>query len=300
MKTKSENTSATRQVAIKTTYATLQILKEAGGHLSSREIINRMREQVQFTEWERGTYEKTNYVRWESILSFYSIGLDKSGFIKKQKGIWYITPEGEQALKLSPEELLNTANRLYKEWSVAHAETEKGPDDVGTVSATPKEIIDGLESQAKEGIKEFILKKNPYEFQDLVAALLHAMGYYTPFVAPKGPDGGVDIVAYKDPLGTETPRIKVQVKHRPNTSVPITDVKNLVGSLNKDGDIGLFVTSGSFTSESDKFARTSHIHVKLIDLNQFIDLWQEYYPKFTDEEKNLLPLHPIYFLGSNE
>ncbi len=298
MKTKSENTSATRQVAIKTTYATLKILKEAGGQLSSREVINRMREEVQFTEWERGTYEKTNYVRWESILSFYSIGLSKSGFIRKQKGIWYITPEGEEALKLSPEELLNKANRLYREWSATNTDTGSG-EDVDTSSA-PKETIDQLEAQAKEGIKEFILQKNPYEFQDLVAALLHAMGYYTPFVAPRGPDGGVDIVAYKDPLGTETPRIKVQVKHRPNTNVPVTDIKNLVGSLNKDGDIGLFVTSGSFTSESDKFARTSHIHVKLIDLNQLIELWQEYYPKFTDEEKNLLPLHPIYFLGSNE
>ena len=41
-------------------------------------------------------------------------------------------------------------------------------------------------------------KKNPYEFQDLVAALLRAMGYYTPFIAPKGKDGGVDIIAYRD------------------------------------------------------------------------------------------------------
>jgi restriction system protein len=31
-----------------------------------------------------------------------------------------------------------------------------------------------------------------------------------------------------------------------------------------------------------------------------MELWQQYYSKLPDEQKNLLPLHPIYFLGSNE
>ena len=41
----------------------------------------------------------------------------------------------------------------------------------------------------------------PYQFQDLVAALLRAMGYHVAWVAPPGKDGGTDIVAYTDPLG---------------------------------------------------------------------------------------------------
>ncbi len=36
---------------------------------------------------------------------------------------------------------------------------------------------------------------NPYEFQDLVAALLKAMGYHVNYVSPPGPDRGLDIVA---------------------------------------------------------------------------------------------------------
>ena len=38
------------------------------------------------------------------------------------------------------------------------------------------------------------------------------MGYYPSWVSPPGPDGGLDIVAYPDPLGKRPPRIKVQVK----------------------------------------------------------------------------------------
>lgn len=75
--------------------------------------------------------------------------------------------------------------------------------------------------------------------------------------------------------------------------------KQLVANLNKPGDVGLFVTSGRFTSESERYARESHRHVELINLERFVSLWQEFYPKMTDEEKNMLPLQPIYFLGVN-
>jgi restriction system protein len=74
----------------------------------------------------------------------------------------------------------------------------------------------------------------------------------------------------------------------------------LIGLLNREGDIGLFVTSGNFTSESERSARESHRHIRLLDGSSFIALWQEFYSKMEDEEKNMLPLHPIYFLGCND
>lgn len=96
------------------------------------------------------------------------------------------------------------------------------------------------------------------------------------------------------------PRLKVQVKHKPDYNVPVDDIRSLTGLLNKDGDIGLFVTSGYFTSESERCARESHRHIRLLDIENLIALWQELYHKLTDEDKNMLPLHPIFFLGSNE
>jgi len=120
------------------------------------------------------------------------------------------------------------------------------------------------------------------------------MGYYTPFIAPSGKDGGVDIIAYRDPLGTVAPRIKVQVKHR-EQSASVHEIRQLMGLLQKDGDAGIFISSGGFTPDSKTTARTSHVHVELIDLSRFIELWQEFYHKLTDEDKSRLPLIPIYF-----
>ena len=120
------------------------------------------------------------------------------------------------------------------------------------------------------------------------------MGYYTPFVAPQGKDGGVDVIAYRDPLGAVSPRIKVQIKHR-ESPASVQEVRQLIGLLQKGGDVGMFVSSGGFTSDAKSTARGSHVHVELIDLDRFISMWQEFYEKLTDEDKSLLPLRPLFF-----
>jgi restriction system protein len=82
--------------------------------------------------------------------------------------------------------------------------------------------------------------------------------------------------------------------------VPVDVIPSLTGPLNKVGDNDLFVTSGTYTSEAERSARESHRHIKLLDIDNFIGLWQEFYSRLADDDKNMLPLHSIYFLGSNE
>jgi len=297
-----EKLAPTKKVGVKTIFAAALILKSSGNEMRGSDVIKLIEENLELSEWEKGSYEKTGYTRWVSILRFYSIDCGKAGYLRRSKGIWYLTKDGEEAMKLGPIGFLNKATSEYWKW---HAENKKIEDPGGEFAGTdgPKEhlaTLEELEEQALTGLREFLNSKNPYEFQDMVAALLRAMGYHTPFISPKGRDGGIDVVAYQDPLGAKTPRIKVQVKHRPDSKVTLNEIHSLTGLLNKEGDIGLFVTSGGFTTESEKFARDSHVHVKLIDFEDFISLWQKFYDKLTDEEKNWLPLHPIYFLGSNE
>jgi len=305
MSSEIETLSPSRQTAVKVIYEAFKILKSAGGSMPGKEVVNKVRESVELSEWEKEIYEKTGYVRWESILHFFTIDTMKAGYLRKNKGVWYLTDEGEKAMNNGPVKLLETASQLYKHWAEDNKQKKtKGEEEPTELeldkSQTIKASIDSLREEAKAGIKEFIRIKNPYEFQDMVAALLRAMNYHTPFVSPKGKDGGLDIIAYNDPLGATAPRLKVQVKHKPDTSIPVDDIRSLTGLLNKDGDIGLFVTSGTFTSEAERSARESHRHIRLLDIDTFIDLWQEFYYKMTDDDKNMLPLQPIYFLGSNE
>jgi restriction system protein len=59
-------------------------------------------------------------------------------------------------------------------------------------------------------ISRYLAEMPPYDFQELVAVLLRAMGYHVSYVSPRGPDQGLDIIAFTDPLGATGPRIKVQ------------------------------------------------------------------------------------------
>jgi restriction system protein len=301
--TKSKSQSRSRQLAARLTFEALKILVEKGGEVPGKEIINEIERRLELDEWAKEIYKKTGYVRWHSILQFFTIDLSKAGFLIKKKGVWYITPEGEKAVELGATAMLDKATEAYYEWANNKKEstnsTEYLDPDSMELSENEQEqeqeaTIQQMEQTAIDGLRQQISSKNPYEFQDLVAALLRGMGYYTPFVAPKGKDGGIDVIAYQDPLGVKNPRIKVQIKHREQPA-SVSEIRELMGLLQKEGDVGLFVSTGGFTPDSKTTARTSHVHVELIDANRFIALWQEFYVKLIDEDKDKLKLRPIYF-----
>lgn len=294
--------SKSYQTSAKTMFAAMKILSKNGGTMPIRILMQEIEKTVELSAWEKEILENTGNIRWQSNMHFTSVDYVRAGFLIKKKGNWTITPEGEEAMKLGAEKLRDEAWRRYKDWyrcSKQHAEvkpTEIPEDD--PVKETMIEL-ETLEERAINGIREYLKSKNPYEFQDLVAALLKAMGYFIQSIAPRGKDGGIDVVAYVDPLGAQTPRIKVQVKHKPDTAVPVGDVRALLGIL-KAGDIALFVTSGTYSSDAKQEAAGSNNFIRLIDGDEFIDMWQEYYDKMSDEDKNMLPLKRISFLGNNE
>jgi len=290
-----------RPLAARLIFAALQVLKENGGELRGKQVQEEVEKRVELTEWEKERYEKSGYVRWESVLHWYSVDLSKAGFLIKKKGVWFLTPEGEAALKLGEAGLLDTAQKAYREWrSKNPRQTDIPATEIAPTDDPVKQeevSSDGIVQSAYEQIEKFLDKKTPYEFQDVAAALLRGMGYFTPFVAPAGKDGGVDIIAYRDPLGASSPRMKVQIKHRASPAT-VQEVRQLMGLLQKEGDVGIFISSGGFTPDAKATARNSNVHVELVDLPRFVTLWQEFYQKLTDEDKAMLPLFPIYHLST--
>lgn len=271
--------------------------------MAIRDLMVEIEKSVEFSDWEKEILENTGNIRWQSIMYFSSVDYVKAGYLVKKKGHWSITPEGEKVLKLGAEKMHDEAEKQYRAWNASKERKHEISTSVLEETSDPvKETIieiENLEEQANNGIRDFIRSKNPYEFQDMVAALLKAMGYYIQSVAPKGKDGGVDVVAYVDPLGAQTPRIKVQVKHRPEAVIGASDIRALLGIL-RSGDIALFVTSGTYSPDAKNTAANSREFIRLIDGDEFIEMWQNYYDKMSDDDKNMLPLKRISFLGNNE
>lgn len=248
MTNKTKELSRSRALAAKTIFAALTILKENNSEMPGKELIEKVEERITLSDWDKERYEKSGYVRWQSILHFFSIDCVKAGYLLKKKRIWYLTKEGEDALKLGEVDLLNAASEGYKKWREKHPKVKPDENIIKTdeeiAELSDKITLDQIEQLAIESIQQQMKSLNPYEFQDLAAALLRGMGYFTPHVSPRGKDGGIDIIVYKDPIGTITPRIKVQVKHREQAAT-VQEVRQLMGLLQKDGDMGIFISTGA-------------------------------------------------------
>lgn len=248
--------------------------------------------------YEAGAYED-GLRRFEKIVRFATIPTVKAGWLAKERGRWSVTESGWQARTryLDPEEFVRRSVELYHNWKKGQPGLEVPLDDDDGPAGTSAGItFEQAEEQAWGEIERYLGAMPPYDFQELVAALLRAMGYSIGWIAPPGKDGGVDIVAFNDPLGTRPPRIKVQVK-RQQGKVNVDGLRSFMALLGAD-DVGIFVNAGGFTKDAEDEGRSQQVRrVTLIDLERLVDLWKEHYPKLNEGARLRLPLQPIFFLA---
>lgn len=273
-----------------------EILFEHPEGLQAAKAIDLLSGRVQLSPYEQGEYESGGR-RFDKIVRFATVDLVKAGWLLKDKGKWSVTEEGRRAhdkLK-DPEVFYKRARQLYAEWKKSQPGEDVEPEE----EAPGKQVtvtFEQAEEQAWNEIENHLRGLNPYDLQELVADLLRAMNYHVGWVAPPGKDGGVDIMAWTDPLGTRPPRIKVQVK-RLASSIPVGEVRSFMALLGDD-DVGLFVTTGAFTKDAEAEARNQESRrVTLIDLHRLVDLWIEYYDRLGEVARRRLPLRPIHFLA---
>jgi len=267
--------------------------------LPAREVLQRVEESLPLTEYERSNYpSRPNVRRFEKIVRFSTITTVKAGWLLKGKGRWVLTEEGQRAYRhfQDPEKFAREASRLYKEWAASQPEP---PTEIDEEAPDVASTFEEAEETAWAEIERYLQSMNPYEFQNLVAALLRAMGYHVSWVAPPGADKGIDVLAHTDPLGTTVPRIKVQVKRRAD-KISVEGLRSFMAVLGEQ-DVGIFVSTGGFTSEAESEARTQEKRkITLVRLERLFDLWVEHYDKLTEAEKQLLPLKPVHYLAPSK
>lgn len=180
-------------------------------------------------------------------------------------------------------------------WSTASTEesiTETILDAKDALTAFDPSL-DQISELASEKIKDRIAKLSWSEMQQLVAALLQAMGYKTS-VSPAGSDRGKDILASPDGFGFQSPRIAVEVKHRPGTRISAPDIRSFIGGR-RAHECGLYVSTGGFTQEAYYEAERSTIPLTLMDFEKLVAAVLAYYHEFDERTKQLLPLQQFYW-----
>ena len=273
----------------------LKILAESSEGIHWSLVFKKLDEIMPPEVEELEHYKSSDVPRRNGNIRFSTIALVKAGWMTRSRGIWAITEEGRQALIDFPsaDAIQKAASRIYGEWRASQDEEQASEESASSIELMVS--IDEAEESARDVISTFMSNMDPYTFQDLVATLLEAMSYHVSWIAPPGKDGGMDIVAYQDPLGATGSRIKVQVKRRAD-KVGVDAVRSLMGIIGEN-DIGLFISTGGFSPDAERLVREHDTkRLKLVDGQQFFDLWVEYYDKLSHSSRALMPLRPIYHL----
>ena len=252
------------------------------------EVLAHIPEATPLTEYELEPFPSTHTPRYERAVRLATPAYVRAGWLVKSKGRWYLTDEGKRACKsfTTAAAFYQEAGRILDEWRQNRS-----------LQAL---VTEQAEDMAWEQIRSYLLEIKPYEFQTLVEDLLTAMGYHLAWVAPPEKYRGfVNFVIYSDPLGLSIPRIKVHLLHS-GQAVLLEGLKAFLALIGS-GDAGIFISSGGFSRSVMEEAQAQiSSRITLIDLENFFDLWVEYYDKLTQAGRQRFPLKPIYFLSPVE
>jgi restriction system protein len=280
--------------------AVFGVLGDHPDGIRARDALAGVEERVGMTDFEAANYPNSDVRRFEKTVRFVTINAVKAGWMVKEAGVWSPTENGLKAYQdiTDPEQFLIEAQKLYRAWEKAQppqvkvGEEEDEEDDLASRSVT----LERAEESSWEEVREVLHLMDPYDFQQLAAGLLRGLGYYVTWIAPRGKDQGVDIIALSDPVGTHGPRVKVQVKRERNKA-NVTALRAFYSVLH-EGDIGVFITLGGFTSEAETEARNQVRQIRLINATEFFRLWVRHYNDIPEEDRRRLPIKMVPFLVS--
>lgn len=267
---------------------------------------------VSLSEHEAGIYGSTGGKRFDALVSFTTSNFAKVGWMAKSHGLWRVTPAGLQAWRDFPDStvFIRTATRIRNARKARLRPISNSPliDDAGAAAQQspmaegkedleiPALTLSAVRARAWTEIQAFIARLSAYEFQQLAADLLRALSWHVAWIAAPGKDGGVDIVAFRDPLGATARRLKVQVTQG-DRPVDIARVRSFLAVLHED-DIGVFVSLRGFTRDAEEFARVrARRRLSLLDLDVLVELWGEHYAKLDDRARQRLPLARVLCLA---
>lgn len=282
----------------------LPVLREFadGAEHAPKDIRQRVADRLQMTPADiadrvpSGTQTRlANRVAWSHIY------LKRAGLlVSARRGIYQITPRGQEVLKSPPPRIDIHFLDHYPEFAgfrspielpdvkttdpaLLKAMTERLSATLEAPVLTPDEQVHIGAARITENlvaqILERVRKGTPAAFEKLVVDLLVAMGYGGSHedaaqVVGKGGDGGIDGIIKEDRLGLES--IYVQAK-RWEATVGRPVIQQFAGALHGNrARKGVVITTSNFSREAIEYAKSSQIAIVLIDGVQLADFMIEF------------------------
>lgn len=170
-------------------------------------------------------------------------------------------------------------------------------------STTASEVSDPDPTPTLEAIRDRIRTHLVENFGDhkltrLVADILEVLGYHCE-VSPPGPDGAVDIIAGRGPLGLDSPTLIVEVKSEPS-AIDVKVVRGLHSAMTQHrADQGLLVAWGGVTSAASREFKRDRTSFRIWDSEEILDRLFETYDRLPAGTRARIPLKQAWVLDED-
>jgi restriction system protein len=221
-----------------------------------------------------------NRVAWAKVY------LHRAGLLASpRRGCFQITARGQEVLREPPERITIRWLERFPEFIEFRSAAKRNRDDAEAVApeaaddVTPEERLESAYLRLRADLAAEILQRvkecSPRFFERLVIELLLAMGYggsrrEAGEAVGGSSDEGIDGIINEDRLGLDV--IYLQAKRWEGT-VGRPELQKFVGALHgKRARKGIFITTGSFSSEAAHYVRAIEPRVVLVDGSQLAEL----------------------------
>lgn len=261
--------------------ATVEALKAMGGSANIHELDETIIEREGVTEEEQSfNMPNDGRAKLKYYLSWARTYLRRGGAIENSaRGIWAITDKGEQIT--TREQTLKIQNQVTEE------EKQRARDKrqrlKNSEAVQPKKQSDQVigDQQTDDSLDwndellNVVKSMEPSAFERLSQRLLREAGFVKVEVRGQTGDGGIDGVGVLR-MNLVSFQVYFQCK-RYKGSVGSKEIRDFRGALQGRADKGLFITTGTFTSQaSEEATRDGAIAIDLIDGDQLCDLLKRY------------------------
>ncbi|SON53695.1 EcoKMrr [Hartmannibacter diazotrophicus] len=267
--------------------ATIDALRQIGGSASIQELEEKVVELEGLTEEEQ-SYTMTDddpRTRVSYYLSWARTYLKRGGALENSsRGIWALTDAGETLHSIDQTRAIYQQVQ-EEERARAKVKRQQKADQIAArrqkreQAATPVELESEEEGSGatdwRAKLLETVGSMAPSAFERLSQRLLREAGFIKVEVRGKTGDGGIDGVGVLR-VNLVSFQVYFQCK-RWQGSVGSREIRDFRGALQGRADKGLFITTGTFTSQaSEEATRDGAIAIDLIDGDRLCDLLKQF------------------------
>jgi restriction system protein len=241
------------------------------------EVHELIAKKLQLSEDELNQQIISGNSRFENQVDWARFYLVKAEYIDSSKrGIWSLTEKGLNA-NLNDKESLKIFHEVQKQFKGKTISIVDNLPQAIEETIAPTDTNLSTSRDYRTELLNIIRSLSPGGFEKLCQRLLRESGFQQVEVTGRSGDGGIDGKG----LLQINPLLSMQVvfqskRYQANTSVTVSQIRDLRGAMAGRTDKGIFITTSTFTADARKEALREGVPpIELVDSQKLVAMFEE-------------------------